>query len=87
MEVQQKVLWLPCVASGVVKTNMTPNRRAQEKVLSLPCVASGVMKTNNILRNNGNSDDKRSKAEAYTDTARRHETIRGDRDDNDNVRR
>ena len=46
MEVQQKVLWLPCVASGVVKTNMTPNRRAQEKVLSLPCVASGVMKTN-----------------------------------------
>ena len=61
------MLWLPCVASGVVKTNMTPNRRAQEKALSLPCVASGVMKTNNILRNNGNSADKRSKAEAYTD--------------------
>ena len=67
MEVQTKVLWLPCVASGVIKTNMTPNRRAQEKALSLPCVASGVMKTNNILRNNGNSADKRSKAEAYTD--------------------
>ena len=29
-----------------------------------------------ILRNNGNSADKRGKAEAYTDTARRYETIR-----------
>ena len=27
-----------------------------------------------ILRNNGNSADKRGKAEAYTDTARRYET-------------
>ena len=34
VEVQQKVLWLPCVASGVVKTNITQRRerRGQRRV-------------------------------------------------------